>query len=104
MLCEFVRWSNQVNNKLVNIRNIDLGGRGGDYMLGQGSEGWWRNPKSSLSNMGVVVVQGEGVCWYLKFANNSTIRYLFDDQTYFEIISLIKISDIQLRFSCDHVR
>ena len=46
-------------------------------------------------------VQGKVVCWYLKFENNST---LFDDQTNFHIVSLIKISDSQLRFKCDDVR
>ena len=47
---------------------------------------------------------GCGVCGYLKFENNLTIRYRFDDQTTFPIASLIKILSIQLRFSCDDVR
>ena len=49
-------------------------------------------------------VQGKGVCWYLKFENNSTIQHLFDDQTNFHIISFIKISDIQFRFSFEDIR
>ena len=42
---------------------------------------------------GTVVLWGTGcgVCGYLKFENNSTIRYRFDDQTTFHIVSLIKI-------------
>ena len=41
---------------------------------------------------------------YLIFENNSTIRYQIDDHTTFHMISLIKISDIQLRSSFDDVR
>ena len=54
--------------------------------------------------VGVVVVQGKGVCWYLKFENNSTIQHLFDDQTTFHIISLMKMLDSQFRFSFNDIR
>ena len=36
--------------------------------------------------------------------NFTTIQYLFDDHTTFHKISLIKILDKQLRFSCDDIR
>ena len=74
-------------------------GWGIPYVIGGGSGGI----PYVVSGWGGVV-QGKGVCWYLKFENNSTIQHLFDDQTTFHIISLMKMLDSQFRFSFDDMR